>query len=220
MVKVIITGTTGFVGEGVLLECLDNDKVDKVLSVSRRATGKTHEKLKELIIPSFKDLSEDDERLQGYDACFYCAGKTSVGVEESEYRDITIDTPLHFAKALGQNKDMTFIYVSAYGSDKNGKLMWAKAKGEAEEHFINMKGNPFRNTFCPRLCMMKINPEMKNINRTQKFYSIMTTFTKPFNMSNTIQEVGKCMISLVLNGYDKQILDCKDISICAKKLDS
>lgn len=34
--KVIITGTTGYVGEGVLLECLNNPEIEKVLSVSRR----------------------------------------------------------------------------------------------------------------------------------------------------------------------------------------
>ena len=56
MLNVIITGATGFVGEGVLLECLKSDKVGKILSVSRRPSGRKHEKLEELIIPNFKDL--------------------------------------------------------------------------------------------------------------------------------------------------------------------
>ena len=37
--KIIITGTTGYVGEGVMLSCLDNPEVEKVLSVSRRPCG-------------------------------------------------------------------------------------------------------------------------------------------------------------------------------------
>ncbi|HBZ34766.1 MAG TPA: epimerase, partial [Bacteroidales bacterium] len=37
--KIIITGATGYVGEGVLLELLRCEKVEKVLSVSRRPTG-------------------------------------------------------------------------------------------------------------------------------------------------------------------------------------
>jgi len=220
MVKVILTGSTGFVGEGVLLECLSNDKVEKVISVSRRTCGRTHDKLEELIIPNFKDLAEGDERFKDYDACFYCAGKSSVGMEEPEYRDITFDTPLHFAKALGQNNNLTFVYVSGAGANKDGKLMWARVKGEAEEKFIGMKGLPFKDTYCTRLGMMRINPEMKNINTSQKIYSALSIIGKPFHISNPIQDVGKCMISLVLNGYEKQILECKDIDICARKLDA
>ena len=58
MLRIIITGTTGFVGEGVLLECLKSKRVEKVLSVSRRSTGRSHPKLEELLIPNFKDLKE------------------------------------------------------------------------------------------------------------------------------------------------------------------
>ena len=111
MLRIIITGTTGFVGEGVLLECLKSKRVEKVLSVSRRSTGRSHPKLEELIIPNFKDLKENDTRFKGYNVCFYCAGKSSNGLSETEYRDITLETPLHFAKAIGENKEMTFIYI-------------------------------------------------------------------------------------------------------------
>ena len=105
MLNVIITGATGFVGEGVLLECLKSDKVGKILSVSRRPSGRKHEKLEELIIPNFKDLPLNDERFKGYNACFYCAGKSVNGLTEEQYRDITIETPLHFSKAIGENKE-------------------------------------------------------------------------------------------------------------------
>ena len=119
MLRIIITGTTGYVGEGVLLECLKSDKVEKVLSVSRRPTGRKHDKLEELIIPNFKDLPLNDERFKGYNACFYCAGKSVSGLTEAEYRDITIETPLHSSKVLGENKEMTFIYVSGSGAGKD-----------------------------------------------------------------------------------------------------
>ena len=86
MLKIIITGTTGYVGEGVLLECLKSDKVEKVLSVSRKSTGRKHEKLEELIIPNFKDLPENDERFKGYNACFYCAGKMDIDLVSCRIR--------------------------------------------------------------------------------------------------------------------------------------
>jgi hypothetical protein len=45
--KVILTGATGMVGEGVLLECLSDPSVEHVLSVSRRPCEHTHPKLEE-----------------------------------------------------------------------------------------------------------------------------------------------------------------------------
>ena len=78
--KVIITGTTGMVGEGVLLECLKHPQITEVLSVSRKPTGLTHPKLQEYIVSDFLSLQENDERLKGYDACFFCAGVKRAGV--------------------------------------------------------------------------------------------------------------------------------------------
>lgn len=101
--KVIITGTTGMIGEGVLLECLNQPQVTEVLSVSRKPTGITHPKLKEYIVTDFLSLKEDDEKLKGYDACFFCAGVSSVGLTEAEYKRISYDTTLHFAKCLNPN---------------------------------------------------------------------------------------------------------------------
>src|SRR5580704_8825145 len=83
--KVIITGTTGMVGEGVLFECLEHPAVEQVLIVNRRPYRATHPKLKECIVPDFLDLDAFTSQLTGYDACFYCAGISSRGMTESEY---------------------------------------------------------------------------------------------------------------------------------------
>src|SRR5262245_60812839 len=106
--KVILTGTTGMVGEGVLLECLDNPAVERVLSVSRRPCGHGHAKLRELLVPDFRELGAFEGELVGYDACFYCAGISSVGLKEAEYTVITYDTVLAFATTLARlNPGMT-----------------------------------------------------------------------------------------------------------------
>ena len=218
MLRVIITGTTGYVGEGVLLECLKSDKIEKVLSVSRKSTGRKHEKLEELIISNFKDLHINDERFKGYNACFYCAGKSVSGLTEEQYRDITIDTPLHFSKAIGENKDMTFIYISGSGAGKDSWFMWARVKAEAEELFNKMKGNQFKDVYSIRPGIMKYSEEMKNVNTSMKVLSAFSWLANAMNAGNPIEDVGKCLISLCLEGYEKQILECKDIDNCAKRL--
>ena len=68
------------VGEGVLLECLESEAVEKVLSVSRKPTNHTHPKLEQLLVPDFRKLDDVEAKLTGYDACFYCAGVSSVGM--------------------------------------------------------------------------------------------------------------------------------------------
>lgn len=119
--KVIVTGTTGMVGEGVLLECLANQQVTEVLSVSRKHIGIKHPKLKEYIVSDFLSLKENDETLKGYDACFFCAGMSSVGIKEPEYTKITYDTTLAFAKAVDPKTQMTFAYISGAGTDSSEK---------------------------------------------------------------------------------------------------
>src|SRR5215210_1720455 len=98
--KVIITGATGMVGEGVLFECLENAKVSEVLIISRRHYELNHPKMKELIAPDFFQLNQFTEKIRGYDACFFCAGISSVGMKEDKFTRITYDTTLAFAKTL------------------------------------------------------------------------------------------------------------------------
>ena len=101
-IKLIITGATGMVGEGVLFECLRNDKVSEVLMVNRRHYECNHPKLTELIVPDFFKLDQFAESIKGYDACFFCAGISSVGMKEDKYTRITYDTTLSFAKNLAR----------------------------------------------------------------------------------------------------------------------
>src|SRR4051812_30238204 len=120
--KIIITGATGMVGEGVLLECLENDNVEKVLIVNRRPYNLKHAKLQELIVPDFLQLNKFEDQLKGYDGCFFCAGISALGLKEDEYRRITYDTTLHFANTLAMlNPNMVFIYVSGQGTDSTEK---------------------------------------------------------------------------------------------------
>ena len=83
--KAILTGATGMVGEGVLLECLANPIVERILVIGRHPCGIAHAKLEEVLHNDFTDLSPIAEKFKGYDACFFCAGVTSVGKNENEY---------------------------------------------------------------------------------------------------------------------------------------
>jgi len=112
-VRIIITGATGMVGEGVLLECLETEAVEKVLTVSRKPVNHEHPKLEQLLVPDFQSTADVEAKLTGYDACFFCAGVSSVGMKEAEYTAVTYDTTIAFATTLARlNPSMVFTYVT------------------------------------------------------------------------------------------------------------
>ena len=78
--NVILFGATGMVGQGVLRECLLDAQVQRVLSVGRNTLGQQHPKLHEILRPDLFDLAPVEQQLQGYDACFFCLGVSSVGM--------------------------------------------------------------------------------------------------------------------------------------------
>lgn len=212
--KIIITGATGMVGEGVLMECLAHPQITEVLSVSRKPNGMSHPKLKEYLVPDFLSLKEDDEHLKGYDACFFCAGVSSVGMKEPEYTRMTYDTTVHFAKVvLHQNPQLTFTYVSGAGTDstEKGKSMWARVKGKTENALLSM---PFKNVYNFRPGFMKLTPGQKNALKAYKYFAWLYPFLKVVfpNGVSTLKQVGQAMIKSFINGSDRSILEVKDIN--------
>ena len=83
--KIILTGASGMVGEGVLYECLHHPDVKEILVIGRRSCGAVDPKLKEILIEDFYDLSSIENNLTGYNCCFFCLGTSSVGKKEAEF---------------------------------------------------------------------------------------------------------------------------------------
>jgi uncharacterized protein YbjT (DUF2867 family) len=213
--KVIITGATGMVGEGVLFECLQNDAIAEVLIISRRPYGMQHPKLKELIVPDFFQLNQYAAAIQGYDACFFCAGISSVGMKEDKYTRITYDTTLAFAKELlAVNKNSCFCYVSGSHTDstEKGKLMWARVKGRTENDLMKL---PFKAVYNFRPGGMLPFPGQKNWKAVYKFIVKIIHLIAPKNVI-TMHELGRAMINAAGIGYSKQILEIADIKQLAK----
>ena len=211
--KVIITGATGMVGEGVLLECLQNENVTEVLLLNRKHIDVHHKKCKEVLVNNFMQLEDIKDQLSYYDACFFCAGISSVGLKEDVYRHITYDITMNVAKTLSAiNPSMTFIYVSGSGTDSSekGKMMWARVKGKTENDLTKL---PFKQVYNFRPGMMKSTTGQQNVKWGFKVMDAlypMMNFLFPSFVS-TLQEVALAMIAVVKNGYPKAVLEVLDI---------
>src|SRR5438874_7362486 len=101
-IRAIVTGATGMVGEGVLQECLQHPQVEAVLIINRKPSGVVHPKLKEIIHQNFFDISPIEDQLNGYNACYFCLGVSSIGMKEPEYTKLTYTLTMHFAQSLSK----------------------------------------------------------------------------------------------------------------------
>lgn len=215
--KVIITGVTGMVGEGVLLACLESPEVERVLSVSRKPAGREHPKLSELLVPDFRDLSAVEAQLSGYDACFYCAGISSVGMSEADYTAVTYDTPLAFATTLARlNPGMTLVHISGAHTDgtEQGKVMWARVKGKAENALAKL---PFKAVYNFRPGLMKPVDGQKHIKTSYRVMLVAYPLMNLFFPGMHLRDVGQAMINAVKSGAPKSVLEVKDMRALASK---
>jgi nucleoside-diphosphate-sugar epimerase len=211
-IKVIVTGVTGMVGEGVLLECLRNDRVESVLAVCRKPLDQSDPKLKVFLAPDFLAIDATPAKLEGYDACFYCAGVSSNGVTEQDYTRITYDTTLHFASvALQANPGIVFSFVSGHLADSSeqGRVMWARIKGKTENALMKMFHGKEYN-FRPAL--MRPMPGQKHFHGYNRWtHKILYPVLSLFFPACSIQEIARAMINATLMGYEKPILEVSDI---------
>jgi len=146
-VKVILFGATGMIGAGTLLECFADPRVERVLAVVRKSTGVRHAKLEEVIHPDFYDYAALQPRWPEFDACLFCLGVTSVGMDEASYRHVTFDLTMAAARSMAAvNPHLVFCYVTGAGTDSSarGRVMWARVKGETENALLAL---PFRGAY-------------------------------------------------------------------------
>jgi len=216
--KVILFGATGMVGQGVLRECLLDPGVASVLAVGRSPTGQRHAKLNEVVPDNFLDYSAIESQLTGCDACFFCLGVSSVGMDEERYRHLTYDITLAAARTLAKlNPQMVFVYVTGRGTDstERGPLMWARVKGKTENDLLKL---PFRAAYMFRPA--GIQP-LHGIRSKTAWYQAVYVIAAPLltllnriapKYMTTTEQVGRAMIKVARDGYPKPVLESEDIN--------
>jgi uncharacterized protein YbjT (DUF2867 family) len=220
-VKVILFGATGMVGQGVLQECLLDPGVESVLAIGRSSPGQQHEKLHEFIQEDLSDLSAVEGKLSGYDACFFCLGVSSAGMNEQAYRRVTYDLTVSAAGRLARlNPAMTFIYVSGAGTDgtERGRMMWARVKGKTENALLQM---PFKATYMFRPGYIQPSRGIRTKTKWYRaFYAVMGPLYPLWKLLfpryvTTTECVGRAMLKVARQGAPKHVLENQDInSLC------
>lgn len=210
--KVVLFGATGMVGQGVLRECLRDEGLNSVLAIGRSSTGQTHPKLRELVRNDLFDFDATDADLSGFDACFFCLGVSSAGMNEADYTRMTYDLTLGWAKVLAEtNPAMTFVYVSGAGT--GGKSMWAQVKKRTEERLLEL----FPSAYMFRLAVLRpMNSEVSKTRWTRIAYVLfrpllpLVRAIAPGSVIST-EELGRAMIRCAREGAPKRVLENRDL---------
>jgi len=216
--KVIITGATGMVGEGVMHACLLDADIAEVLVINRQPGGVQHPKLKEIIHTDFLNFTNLNIDFTAYQSCFFCLGVSSMGISTEEYYRLTYELTLHVAQAMAnQNSEIIFCYVSGAGTDtsEKGLLSWARVKGKTENDLRKLS---FKKTYMFRPGFLSPTPGLKNTKAYYKYFSWLEPGLNIFFSAymSTLQELGLAMINAVKKGYPKPVLEVKDIKMLAK----
>jgi uncharacterized protein YbjT (DUF2867 family) len=216
--KVILFGATGMVGQGVLRECLIDASVESVLAVGRSPTGQTHAKLREIRHDNFMDFSGIEPELTGYNACFFCLGVSSVGMDEERYRHLTYDITLAAATTLARlNPGMVFTYVTGRSTDstEQGSVRWARVKGKTENDLLKL---PFKAAYMFRPAgIQPLHGVRSKTSWVQAIYVVAAPLlsylarTSPKFMT-TSEKLGRAMIKVARDGYPKPVLESEDIN--------
>ena len=216
--KVILFGATGMVGQGVLRECLVDPDVTRVLAVGRSPTEQSHPKLAELIHKGFTDYTAIEPQLSGYDACFFCLGVSSIGMDAERYRHLTYDITLAAATTLSRlNPGMVFTYVTGRSTDstEKGSMMWARVKGKTENDLLKL---PFKAAYMFRPA--GIQP-LHGVRSKTPWVQAIYVATSPLlsflvrvapSYMTTSEQLGRAMLKVARDGYPRPVLESEDIN--------
>jgi uncharacterized protein YbjT (DUF2867 family) len=170
-----------------------------------------------VIQPDLMDYRAIEASLEGFDACFFCLGVSSAGMQEADYARLTYDLTLAAAQTLARlNPQMTFVYVSGAGTDstERGRSMWARVKGRTENALQRL---PFKAVYLFRPGVIQpLNGARSKTRSYRLFYALARPFLStlrallPGRILST-EDMGLAMLAVARHGAAKAVLEAADI---------
>ena len=206
------------VGAGALLECLADARVRSVVALTRSPLNRTHPKLREVRRDDFFHYNDCRAEFAVCDACFFCLGVSSIGMDEKRYTRLTYDLTLAAAHALAAaNPRMTFCYVSGVGTDstERGSRMWTRVKGRTENALLAL---PFKAAFMFRPGYIQpVGAVRSRTGWVQAAYTVIAPFYPILrrvwpNGTTTTANLGRALIEVAAAGYPEKVLYSQDIN--------
>lgn len=132
MKKAILIGATGLIGSELLKQLLADKTYSEIKVLTRRTTGISHPKLKEVLI-DFDDLEKYKSEIVG-DVLFSTMGTTikKAGSQDVQYK-IDYSYQYNTAKIAFHNGVKQLVLLSSAGANSKSKVFYSRIKGELDE---------------------------------------------------------------------------------------
>jgi uncharacterized protein YbjT (DUF2867 family) len=218
--RVVLVGATGMVGGYALRYALDHPSMAAATVISRRPTGITHPRLREVLHQDFADWSALAGPLSGQDAAIFCLGAYTGAVPDAELRRITVDYTVEFARALRESSpEAAFSFLSGSGADPTGRsrMAFARYKGEAEKA-LAAAGFPRVYIFRPAY-IYPVQPR-KEPNVSYRLLRVMYPAFRLFFPSQVIRadDLARAMVDVVVRDTSERtnsVFENRDIQAMA-----
>ena len=218
--NVVIVGATGMVGNTALRICLNDPAVSKVTVVGRRATGLRHAKLDETLHNDFVDFTAIADALEDQHVALYCLGAYTGAVPDDEFRRVTVDFTLGFARAMySASPQATFCFLSGQGADQSerSRMAFARFKGAAEKALLEI-GFPRVHIFRPGYIYPVAPREEPNLGyRLMRLVYPVVRHVYP-NVGVTSDDLARAMVRAGLHGtgaHGHPVLENREIRAVA-----
>jgi uncharacterized protein YbjT (DUF2867 family) len=212
--KVLIAGASGMIGNLILKQCLNSSSISEVISFVRKSSVEKHEKLTEVVVSNFEDYSKHLKHFKDTHAAFFCLGVYTGQVPDEQFKKITVDYAVCFAKTLEENSPQArFCLLSGAGADRTEKsrTSFARYKGMAENQIaaMNLKFHSFR----PGYIYPVEKRKEPNVGYTimRVFYPMIKMLGNKYSIKST--DLANAMYNVAMIGADQEILENKDIHL-------
>jgi uncharacterized protein YbjT (DUF2867 family) len=172
--NILLAGSTGLIGSTVLELALGDPRVQTVISLARRPSGRVHPKLN-------KWVSADGELLSGLrqhdvHAVICCLGTTirNVGGDKNKFVHVDKDLVLGIAQWAKAQAVPVFCVVSSIGADASSSVFYNRVKGEMEQG-LEALGFPTLHIFQPSILT---GPRIE-VRRGERIGIAVTSFLAP-----------------------------------------
>jgi uncharacterized protein YbjT (DUF2867 family) len=219
--RLVIVGATGMVGGYALGYALDHPSVGTVTVIGRRRLGLAHPKLKEVLHQDFADCSPLAQPLSEQDAAIFCLGVYTGAVPDAEFRKITVDYTVEFARVLrASSPGAAFSFLSGNGADPTGRsrMAFARYKGEAEKALL-AAGFPRVYIFRPAY-IYPVEPRKEPNFSYRLLRAVYPVFRALFpNQVIRADDLGRAMVDVVVRGtveHERLVFENRDIRAMVK----
>ncbi|KEF63783.1 uncharacterized protein A1O9_01761 [Exophiala aquamarina CBS 119918] len=221
--KVVLSGSTGYIGGEVLRECLDHPSITSVIVLTRRDPGSIADNAKAKVI-IVKDFTAYDEatisELRTADAAIWCLG-TMTGDER-----VDIEFPLAFIKIIKTrpigSKPFRFVQLSGALTEpppKDGqqaRALWFFANGRRVRGLMEAKVLETAEDASPaEYAVYLVKPAGVAPKTTT---GTILRCIMGDSLSISIRDLSLAVVGLAVNGNEQKVLSNREIMSYARSL--